>query len=78
MAADANPKEFFLERSTKKKLTFKKKNQSSISLEESSPQKRGNAYRHTKSGYRKDLDMNMRSNWEANFARILNRLFYQV
>lgn len=33
---------------------------------------KGNAYRHTKSGYRPDLGANYRSNWEANFARILN------
>jgi hypothetical protein len=36
------------------------------------PAKKGNAYRHTKSGYRKDLGINLRSKWEANFARILN------
>jgi len=33
---------------------------------------RGNAYRHTKSGFREDLNLNMRSNWEANTARIMN------
>jgi hypothetical protein len=33
---------------------------------------KGNAYKNTKSGYRKDLGLNLRSNWEANFARILN------
>jgi len=34
--------------------------------------KNGNAYKNTKSGYRKDIDLNVRSNWEANFVRILN------
>jgi len=34
--------------------------------------KRGNAYQHTKTGYREDLGLVLRSNWEANFARILN------
>jgi hypothetical protein len=33
--------------------------------------KRGNAYQHTKTGFREDLGLTLRSNWEANFARIL-------
>lgn len=33
---------------------------------------KGNAYKHTKSGYREDLGLNFRSNWEANIARIYN------
>lgn len=78
MVAGANPRDFFLERSAKKKPSFTKKSSTTISAKDASAQKRGNAYRHTKSGYREDLDMNMRSNWEANFARILNRLFNQV
>jgi hypothetical protein len=78
MVAGANPKDFFSERSTKKTPSFTKKTSTTISSKDSSTQKRGNAYRHTKSGYREDLDLNMRSNWEANFARILNRLFNQV
>jgi hypothetical protein len=31
---------------------------------------KGNAYRYTKTGYREDLGLTLRSNWEANFARI--------
>ena len=34
--------------------------------------KNGNAFSRTKSGIRKDLGIYMRSNWEANYARILN------
>jgi len=34
--------------------------------------KKGNAYKHTRSGFRSDLGINVRSNWEANFARVLN------
>ena len=33
---------------------------------------RGNAYKHTKTGFREDIQLNVRSNWEANFVRILN------
>ncbi len=75
MIAGANPKQFFLERSKKNNPRFNNKSNTTISSKDPSTQKRGNAYRHTKSGYREDLDMNMRSNWEANFARVLNRLF---
>lgn len=76
MATGANPKRFFSERSTKKNPKFNEKGSATILSKDPSAQKRGNAYRHTKSGYREDLDMNMRSNWEANIARILNRVFY--
>jgi len=31
----------------------------------------GNAYQHTKTGYRADIGINARSGWEANFARVL-------
>ena len=34
--------------------------------------KNGNAFSRTKSGVREDLGIYMRSNWEANYARILN------
>ena len=34
--------------------------------------KNGNAFSRTKAGIRKDLGIYMRSNWEANYARILN------
>ena len=74
MVAGANPEEFFLERSKRKTPKFSIKKTNTVESKDSSTQKKGNAYRHTKSGYRDDLDLNMRSNWEANFARILNRL----
>lgn len=32
---------------------------------------KGNVYQHTKTGYREDIGIVLRSNWEANFARIL-------
>lgn len=32
---------------------------------------KGNAYRHTKTGYRPDIDIIARSSWEANLARVL-------
>jgi len=41
-------------------------------LKEENRSQRGNVYKHTKSGYREDLAMNLRSNWEANVARIFN------
>lgn len=76
----ATPEDFFLEISSLKKhpnfLKLKNNHIDSqiIEAEEIGTQvsSRGNAYKHTKSGYRKDLGMNFRSNWEANFARILN------
>lgn len=36
------------------------------------PNKRGSAYGNTKSGWRFDLGINVRSNWEANVLRILD------
>lgn len=75
----ATPEEFFLEKShLRKHPNFKKMQQDYIDaeiLEVESDKKvasKGNAYKNTKSGYRKDLGLNLRSNWEANFARILN------
>lgn len=71
-------KDFFISRSkSKKHPNFKKINGNKIAEEVLSdetkrPPKNGNAYKHTKTGYRKDIDINVRSNWEANFIRILN------
>jgi hypothetical protein len=74
MVNGANPEQFFLERSKKKNPSFpKKKIQSNDSVPNVEKQK-GNAYRHTKSGYRPDIDMVVRSNWEANVIRILDRI----
>lgn len=67
--------EYFLERSSlSKHPNFNRMKQNFIDndiLEKELKTNKGNAYKHTKSGYRKDLDLNLRSNWEANFARIL-------
>lgn len=75
----ATPDQFFLERSRfKKHPNFSKIKNDYIDAEimNADSQKaiatKGNAYKHTKSGYRADLGMSFRSNWEANFARILN------
>lgn len=35
------------------------------------PQRRGSAYSHTKTGYRSDLGITVRSGWEANLLRVL-------
>lgn len=67
--------DFFSERSLLKSPNFltTKTIRNSISPDEhKSNSSRGNAYKHTKTGYREDIDLNVRSNWEANFVRILN------
>ena len=54
---------------------FKKLVSSAIDMEvlkDENKNQRGNAYRNTKSGLREDLGISMRSNWEANIARIYN------
>jgi hypothetical protein len=71
----ASPEEYFLEISSLKKHPDFTKIETIIpdqgSIETTSI-KRGNAYQHTKTGFREDLGLTLRSNWEANFARILN------
>ena len=70
--------DFFISRSKMKNHpNFKKINGNKIAEEIiadeiKKPSRTGNAYKHTKTGYRKDIDLNVRSNWEANFVRILN------
>lgn len=72
------PEEFFLEKSTLKKHpnmnNIRNKQIDSILLDEEyvTSRKRGNAYQYTKTGYRKDIGINVRSSWEANFIRVLN------
>lgn len=34
--------------------------------------RKGNSYQYTKTGYREDIGMNVRSSWEANFVRVMN------
>lgn len=68
-----NPEEYFLEISPLKKHPDFNTIKSIIPDKklESTAVKRGNAYQHTKTGFREDLGLTLRSNWEANFARIL-------
>jgi hypothetical protein len=71
-------KDFFISRSkiknhpNFKKIQGDKIAEEIITDETKKPPRSGNAYKHTKTGYRKDIDLNVRSNWEANFVRILN------
>lgn len=74
----ANSKDFFLEKSSFKKhpnlnnILNKSIDKDIIINDGVISRKKGNAYQHTKTGYRKDIDLNVRSSWEANFVRILN------
>ena len=71
----AKPEEYFLEISPLKNHPDFKKIKTIIPDQqpiETTSIKRGNAYQHTKTGFREDLGLTLRSNWEANFARILN------
>jgi len=72
------PEEFFLEKSSFKKqpnfnnIRNKQIDTAILSEDNITPRKKGNAYQYTKTGYRKDIDLNVRSSWEANFVRVLN------
>lgn len=72
-----NSKDFFLERSSFKKhpnlnnIRNKAMEKELLENDEVTQRKKGNAYQYTKTGYRKDIDLNVRSSWEANFVRIL-------
>lgn len=72
-----NPEQFFLEKSSFKKhpnlKNIRNKSVDSEIIENDAviSRKKGNAYQYTKTGYRKDIDMNVRSSWEANFVRVL-------
>lgn len=55
-----------------KKLAVKKIDTEIIEQDQKTVAKKGNAYKNTKSGYRKDIGINVRSSWEANFVRIMN------
>jgi hypothetical protein len=71
-------KGYFLSRSTYKKQpnfnNLKNKTSAKILLEQDGipPSGKGNAYQYTRTGFRKDIGINVRSNWEANFIRVLN------
>lgn len=72
----STPEQYFFCRSKKRSHpNFKKLVSEAIDitvLKEENRSQRGNAYKNTKSGYREDLGMTVRSNWEANIARIYN------
>ena len=66
---------FFCRTKMKSHPDFKKLVSNAIDMEvlkDENKNQRGNAYRNTKSGLREDLGISMRSNWEANIARIYN------
>lgn len=68
----AKEKDFFLSRAGRHKPKRLKKIKGTV--EHDNKKKwagRGNAYQHTKSGYRPDLDIVVRSGWEANILRVL-------
>lgn len=73
-----NPEEYFLQISSlKDHPNFQKINEKNAEKKimfdnVSKKGGKGNAYRNTNTGYREDLGIILRSNWEANFARILN------
>lgn len=72
------PEDFFLEKSSFKKhpnlnnIRNKSIDKQIIENDGVIQRKKGNAYQYTKTGFRKDIGMNTRSSWEANFVRILN------
>lgn len=72
------PEEFFLEKSSFKKhpnlnnIRNKSVDKQIIENDAIITRKKGNTYQYTKTGYRQDIKMNVRSSWEANFVRILN------
>jgi hypothetical protein len=74
MVEKTTPEDFFLKRSKLKAHPNNYKSNKNFDQTNIIPPKggRGNAYRHTKSGFREDLNLNLRSNWEANTARIMN------
>jgi len=71
-------KDFFLEKSSFKKhpnLNNIRNKQIDKEIMENDgiiKRKAGNAFQHTRTGFRKDIQLNVRSSWEANFVRVLN------
>jgi hypothetical protein len=62
-------KEYVLAR--KRGKTYKRLNAPPGEEKERARSGRGNAYQHVKTGYRDDIGISARSNWEANLARVL-------
>ena len=71
-------KDFFLEKSSYKKhpnlnkIRNKQVEQVLLNDDGIVQRKHGNAFQYTKTGYRNDIGINVRSSWEANFIRVLN------
>lgn len=63
--------EYFIARANRTKPKRLRKKKGSIETTKLSPYKKGNPYAHTRSGYRSDLDLVVRSGWEANILRVL-------
>jgi hypothetical protein len=72
-----NAEAFFLEKSSLKKHpnlnNIRNKQVDAVLLDNDGviSRKPGNAFQFTKTGYREDIGMNVRSSWEANFVRVL-------
>lgn len=70
-------RDFFLEKSSFKKhpnlnnIRNKQVDKEIMENDGALKRKTGNAYQYTKTGFRKDIDLNVRSSWEANFVRVL-------
>jgi hypothetical protein len=73
-----SPKDFFLEKSSFKKhpnlnnIRNKTVDKAILENEALPLRSKGNAYQYTKTGFRKDIGINVRSNWEANLIRVMN------
>lgn len=71
-------KDFFLEKSSYKKhpnlnnIRNKAVDAEIIENDGIKIRSSGNAYRYTRTGFRKDIGMSVRSSWEANVVRVLN------
>lgn len=72
-----NSKDYFLEKSSFKKhpnfnnLRNKAMDKEIMNEDNITQRKKGNAYQYTRTGYRSDIEMNVRSSWEANLVRVL-------
>lgn len=64
-----NELNFFLERANRK--TIKQTRTTKPIYAPTRVTKRGSAYAHTRTGYRPDLELTLRSGWEANVCRVM-------
>ena len=66
---------FFCERSKSKRLKKLKTYKSVVDVSATTPVlRRGNAFSNTRSGFRLDINLSVRSGWEANTIRVLHSL----